>query len=236
LVIDGWVEYPYSQTMFAAWQAGADFSAPTLEAWGKDQRWQTVLTQFGYPAGMPRQMSVPLKQLPPGTTRLRLSTNQEIYWDRVAVAYAEPLTEVKRHSMPLHQARLGIMGFPLRSTGSQRQPHYDYQRRAPLWDTRYMDGFYTDFGPVTALVEEIDDAVAIIGAGEEIHLEFAAPEQDPALGWTRVVVFESNGWAKDMDLYTKDGETVGPLPTTGKPDERRAQLHARFNTRYQSGR
>ena len=32
LAVDGWVEYPYSQTVFAAWQAGEEYSAPTLEA------------------------------------------------------------------------------------------------------------------------------------------------------------------------------------------------------------
>ncbi|MCP4040683.1 MAG: tetratricopeptide repeat protein, partial [Gammaproteobacteria bacterium] len=64
LVADGWVEYPYSQTMFAAWQAEAEFAAPTLEARGEDGAWHTVMEQFGYPAGMPRRMSVPLKNLP----------------------------------------------------------------------------------------------------------------------------------------------------------------------------
>ncbi|MCA9290496.1 MAG: VCBS repeat-containing protein, partial [Phycisphaerales bacterium] len=43
LVVDGWVEYPYSQTMFAAWQAGASYDAPTIEARGSDGRWVTVL-------------------------------------------------------------------------------------------------------------------------------------------------------------------------------------------------
>ncbi len=58
LVIDGWIEYPYSQTMFAAWQAGAAYEAPTLEALGDDGRWHVVYEQFGYPAGMPRRMSI----------------------------------------------------------------------------------------------------------------------------------------------------------------------------------
>ena len=89
LVADGWIEYPYSQTMFGAWQAGAGYSAPTVEARGADGEWRVVLEQFGYPAGMPRQMSVPLDELPAGALELRISTNQEIYWDRLAVAFAE---------------------------------------------------------------------------------------------------------------------------------------------------
>ena len=93
LLADGWIEYPYSQTMFAAWQAGVPYTAPTLEARGPGGKWVTVLEQFGYPAGMPRQMSVPIPvaKLPPGATELRLRTNQEIYWDRLAVALGRAL-------------------------------------------------------------------------------------------------------------------------------------------------
>ena len=174
LIADGWVEYPYSQTMFAAWQAGAAFLAPTLEASGRDGRWQRVFEQFGYPAGMPRRMSVPLPDLPPGTRALRIRTNMEIYWDRLAVAWAESAPQVRRRPLPLTRARLARTGFPRRSTAAQRLPHYDYAERRPFRDTRYAAGLYTRFGPVAALVEEIDDAVARIGPGEEVHLEVAA--------------------------------------------------------------
>lgn len=236
LLLDGWVEYPYSQTMFAAWQALADYEAPTLEAMGDDGQWHTVLEQFGYPAGMPRRMSVPLKALPPGASALRLRTNMEIYWDRIAVAFAESSPEARRRMLPLRAARVAKTGFAQRTTFAQRRPHYDYGRRSPFWDTKYMAGLYTRLGPVEELVAEVDDALAIIGAGEEVHLEFAALNDVPPAGWKRYFVLETNGWAKDMDLYTKDGETVGPLPATGKPGDRREILHARYNTRYQSGR
>ena len=59
-MIDGWVEYPYAQTVFAAWQAGAPYPAPTLEARDGDGRWHVVAREFGYPAGMPRRMTLPL--------------------------------------------------------------------------------------------------------------------------------------------------------------------------------
>ena len=133
LVIDGWVEYPYSQTLFAAWQAGAAYEAPSLDYQEADGRWHTLLEQFGYPAGMPRRMSLPLDGLPLGVTRLRLRTNQEIYWDRIAVAYAETPPELQRRSLPLRAARVDSTGFALRTTGDQRLPHYDYGRRLPLW-------------------------------------------------------------------------------------------------------
>jgi hypothetical protein len=37
-----------------------------------------------------------------------------------------------------------------------------------------------------------------------------------------------------MDLFTKDGETVGPQPGESSPI--REALHERFNTRFESGR
>jgi hypothetical protein len=235
LVIDGWVEYPYSQTMFAAWQAGAAYTAPTLEARDAGGQWHTVLEQFGYPAGMSRRMSVPLAGLPAGVSALRLSTNQEIYWDRVAIVYAEALPAVQATRLPLEKAELLETGFALRTTGTQRQPHYDYGRRSPFWDTRHMRGYYTAFGPVGELLAAVDDALAIIGPGEEIHLEFAADLPALPPGWQRRFVLETNGWAKDMDLYTADGMTLEPLPVSGKPAARRAALHRQYNTRYRSG-
>jgi hypothetical protein len=233
LVADGWVEYPYSQTMFSAWQARAAFTAPSLEARGSDGRWHVVHDQFGYPAGMPRRMSVPLGALPPGTHDLRLSTNQEISWDRLAVAWAEAAPQVTRRELEPAAADVRRTGFARRTTGDQRQPYYDYDHRPPYWDTRHQRGYYTAFGDVGALVAEPDGALAIFGPGEEVHLEFAAGLEPVAPGWTRRFVLETRGWCKDMDLYTGDGETVGPLP--GARDAQGEHLHALYNTRWESG-
>lgn len=235
LMIDGWVEYPYSQTLFAAWQADAVYEAPTLEVQGTDGVWQTVIEQFGYPAGMPRRMAVPLGSLPEGSRYLRLRTNQEIYFDRVAVVYAEEPPTMQRKRILPALAHVRRSGFAKRTTGIQRQPHYDYGDRHPFWDTRHASGYYTKFGPATALLMENDDAVAIIGPGEEVHFEF--PVASPRPDWsTRRFVLRVNGWAKDMDLYTRDGDTVAPLPGNKDPDPLRAALHEHYNRRFESGR
>ncbi len=241
LVADGWVEYPYSQTMFSAWQAGAAYEAPTLEARDSNGEWVVVLKQFGYPAGMPRQMSVPLprEKLPPGTTMLRLRSTQEIYWDRLAVAWAEPCPQAKWTVLDRKLAHLAEVGFAARTTGPQRRPSYDHARRQPLWDARHQDGFYTAFGPVDELLGATDDALAIFGPGEEVHLEFAAPTDSLPSGWTRRLSLELAGWCKDKDLYTKDGETLEPLPHRELSGTdalgARDRMHERFNTRYRSG-
>jgi len=46
----------------------------------------------------------------------------------------------------------------------------------------------------------------------------------------------THGWAKDMDLYTRDGDSIEPLPTAGKHRAERERLHARYNNRFASGR
>ena len=234
LMIDGWVEYPYAQTIFGAWQAGLPFAAPSLDARDASGRWHTVAPEFGYPAGMPRRMTLPLPRLPAGAIALRLRTSQEIYWDRISVVYAESAPEVKMRVLPLASATLRDSGFATRTTGPQRTPRYDYDRQAPLWDTRHQRGWYTRFGRIDALVAAADDALAIFGPGEDIQLEFDAPADASPSGWTRRVVLESDGWCKDMDLYTRDGDTVAPLPGQDSPERQR--LHPRFNTRYESGR
>jgi Tfp pilus assembly protein PilF len=233
LIVDGWVEYPYSQTVFAAWQAGADYSAPTLEAYA-DGRWRLVFERFGYPAGMPREMTLPLDALPAGTTALRLRTNLEIYFDRIVVAAAEAAPEgAAAQVLTVDRARLASTGFARRETLAQRRPFYDYSDRRPFWDTKAPKGFYTALGPVDELVTRVDQAFAVIGPGEEVHFEFPAPAPPP-VGFRREVVLEVRGYAKDMDLYTRDGGTVGPLP--GSDDSvARDSLHEATRTRFRGG-
>jgi hypothetical protein len=92
---------------------------------------------------------------------------------------------------------------------------------------------------VDPLLASTDDAVVIVGSGEEVHLEFNSPPPAPE-NWNRRIVLDARGWAKDMDMYTRDGGRVGPLPVTeGRTEDeiaRRRALHDRFNIRYQSGR
>ena len=236
LVADGWVEYPYSQTVFAAWQAGAGYAPPTLEAQDAAGQWVVVYEAFGYPAGMPREMSLPLAGLPAGTQRLRLRSNWEIYWDRIRVVGNEPRPAATVLQSPaMAAARVAKTGFARRVTFEQQRPYYDYSDRSPFWDTRYQSGFYTALGPVLPLVEEQNDAFAVIGPGDELHVEFDAPPAQPDR--RRVLVLEARGYAKDMDMYTLDGETVGPLPSTpgaGDPARREA-LHEQYLIRYQGG-
>ena len=143
-----------------------------------------------------------------------------------------------RRTLAPVDARIARTGFAKRTTGPQRLPHYDYAKRSPYQDAKAPGGFYTAFGDVGELVRDVDGALAIISSGEEIHLEFdALPEPPP--GQRRFFRIEFHGWAKDMDLYTRHGDTVGPLPVPAGADEkllaRRDRLHERYNVRYREG-
>ena len=237
LVADAWIEFPYSQTVFAAWQAGRHYRPVSLHARSEGGSWQPLAVEFGYPGGMPRSMALPLGKLPAGTTALRLASNMEIYWDRLRVVKAETLPDAAPKTLLPLAARVARSGFAKRSTGPQRLPHYDYANRSPYWDAKTPRGFYTAYGDAAPLVQNIDGALAIFGSGEEVHLEFAAPR--PVPGRKRYVEVRFHGWAKDMDLYTQHGQTVGPLPIpdglTATQLASRERLHARYNVRYQGG-
>jgi hypothetical protein len=180
-------------------------------------------------------MSVPLDGLPVGCTALRIRTNQEIYWDRLAVAFVEPCPEARRIPLGLVRAEVARSGFALRRDGPQRRPQYTYETRSPLWDTRHQRGFDTAFGDATDLVARRDDGLVIFGPGEEVRLSFAAPTGAVPGGWTRRYVLDSAGWCKDMDLFTRDGETVGPIPAASDPPGPGADLHRTYNTRLEAG-
>jgi hypothetical protein len=192
-------------------------------------------------AGMPREASVPLPsdRLPTNTTQLRVTTNLEVYWDRLMVIAEEHCPDATPRELTLHRSVAQEVGFAQRTTGTQRLPFYDYARRLPLWDTRHPSGFYTRFGSVGPLVGQIDDAVTIFGPGEEVHLEFAPVLEPAAPGWSRRFVLETTGWCKDMDLYTKGGQQLEPLPVRTVAGDaasgQRGELHRQFNTRFRSG-
>jgi hypothetical protein len=154
----------------------------------------------------------------------------------VVVAYAEPCPLAQRQELVLKLADVCDTGFMPRIVLNQQRPMFDYGRRVPLADARDPAGYYTAFGSAVELVQEADSAVAIFGPGEEMHFEFAAPSVACRDGWSRRFVIEAIGACKDMDFYTGDGATVGPLPRCGSPDTRRESLHKKYNTRYQHGR
>jgi hypothetical protein len=233
-ILNGWVEYGYSQTMFAAWQAGITAQAPTIE-YKVDNKWLPLLTEFGYPAGMPRAASVPLT-IPQETHFLRIKTNMEIYFDQLALFQPQQPKNISHHTLKLAKASLRQLGFPKRENNNQRVPSYDALNIQPFWDTRYMEGAYTQLGTITELVDKQDNALAIIGAGEAINLQFIDDLPNLRKGYKRFYILKFKGWAKDMDILTKGGDKLSPIPSVGKVSQRAQKLNEKYNTRFKAGK
>jgi len=92
LFLRGFIEYPYSQTVYAAGQAGVGWEPIRVEAANADGTWRMLVPDAGAPGGMDRMVTVDLTGgLPPTASRLRLTTNLEIGYDQVFVASARTL-------------------------------------------------------------------------------------------------------------------------------------------------
>lgn len=245
LVLNGWVEYGYSQTNFAASQAGLQARAPTIEV-QRDGRWIALVREVGYPAGVNHVMTVDLTgQLRSSDRGLRVTSNMELYWDRIFLARHLAQTPVKLKEAAASSADLHFRGYPREFSPDGRHPNLcDYNNLERTVGWKLMSGDYTRFGEVAELLEAADDCYVIMGHGEELTLRFAADAFGPVPeGCRRSFLLKTDSYCKDMDLYTAFPDTLEPLPFHGmsgypyRPDERYPDTpktrtyRERFNTR-----
>jgi hypothetical protein len=150
--------------------------------------------------------------------KYRLRTNLEIYWDRLAVAERVSVSPAVTRVQPL-SADLVYHGFSQTTSPrgeSPETPMYDrLWNITPRW--RDLEGFYTRFGSVKALLAAVDDRYVIMNAGDELQLRFAEQPVVKA-GWRRDFVLVGDGWEKDGDYNTGFSQTVLPLPSHDRPD------------------
>jgi tetratricopeptide (TPR) repeat protein len=217
LVAQGWV-YPTDSSINMAIAQGAAVrpGGLALEAL-VNGRWRMLDPDIGFPAGKNKTMLVDLQQAR-GAVRLRLRTNLEIYWDRLAIA--ERVSERPRTTrLAASGAELRYRGFSATTSPRGDQPETPAYARITGVTQRWRDleGYYTRFGDVKALVEHVDDRYVIMNAGDEMLLRF--PEQPgPTGGWQRDFVLIGDGWEKDGDYNTGHSQTVLPLPDHATPD------------------
>jgi len=251
LLMDGYIEYFSASSMYAAWQAGMQPIPPRVDVEMPDGSWKRVIRDMGFPAGLPRTIVVDLTgKLPPGARKIRITTNLQIYWDRIRVDNGpDAALDVRQTEVPLAMANLAFRGYPKQIEGSTPGDlTYDYSRISATGPFLWARGVYTRYGDVTPLLEKVDNRYVIFGTGEEIDAEFSAAEL-PALpaGWTRDYFFYANGFVKDMDYWEEAPFTVGPMPfhaMSRYPYPANEQYpHApgadrywlEWNTRYESG-
>jgi len=254
LLMHGEIEYFSATSMYAADQARLRPFAPYVEAQvpnGNDgkAKWVRVVDDMGFPAGGARTMTADLSgKLPPGTRRIRITTNLQIYWDNILISRTSQHQSARLTPVPLTRAELNFHGFPLKI---ESQPpgnvKYIYEKASATGPYTRPAGAYTRYGDVRPLLESIDDKFAVFGSGDEVALDFD-PAKLPALprGWVRDYFFVANGYEKDMDFYAYSGDTVDPLPFRdmetypypGKSfpsDAEHLNYLLEYNTRFMSG-
>ena len=215
LFLQGFIEYFSASSMYAAWQAGLSPVSPYVEAQMPNGEWRRVIDDMGFPAGLPRTITVDLTgKVPAGTRKIRLVTNLQIYWDQILVDNTGPATAARVTEMPLMSSDLEFRGYPQQVDGkTPGDLTYVYENASRTGPFARERGEYTRYGDVTDLLKRVDDKYVIFGSGEDMDLEFRADDL-PALprGWTRDYFFYANGFVKDMDFYEGAPFTVADLP------------------------
>jgi len=249
LYLYGWVEYTYSHVNYAAYQAGVAMHPPSIEIPDGRGGWRTAVVDAGFPAGLPRMMTLDISTLPiRSDARMRIRSNMEVFWDQVFVAQDVSSRRLRRHVLESERAELRPLGYPREYSPDGADPTlYDYQRVDQGVPFKNLTGDYTRFGDVRELLARVDDRFVVMGRGEEVVLDFDATTLPPLPdGWTRTLVLHADGYCKDMDLYTAYPSTVDPLPFHGMrnypPTEQPPRAAAlrkyveRWNTRRIVGR
>ncbi len=251
LFLSGFIEYFSATSMYAAWQAGLKPISPYVEAQMPDGSWKRVVDEMGFPAGLPRTITVDLTgKLPAGAQRIRITSNLQIYWDQVLVDNGPAReSEVRTTELPLASATLGFRGYPQQVDGeTPGDLTYYYEQTSTTGPFSRFRGSYTSYGDVTPLLKAVDNHFAIFGTGEDIDAEFDAAALPPLpQGWARDYFFYANGFVKDMDFYEATPFTVADMPFHGMttypypasqeyPDDATANgYRLDWNDRYESG-
>jgi hypothetical protein len=245
LFLEGWVEYPYSSTNFASSQADLSPEAPSIHVL-RDGRWVEIFHEVGYPAGIRHMMTLDVTdKVLPTDRRIRISSNMELYWDRIFIAPVLDEAGLSVRETAVKSADLHFLGYPQEYSPDGRLPTlYDYGNvdRSIPW--KMMKGDYTRYGQVTELLDKPDDCYVIMGRGEEITLRFSSDSFGPVPeGYQRSFILKTDSYCKDMDLYSAYPDTVEPLPFHAMStypygadekypdDDKRNEYRKRFNTR-----
>jgi tetratricopeptide (TPR) repeat protein len=220
LLMHGYIEYFSATSGFAAHQARIEPVAPFLDVQTARGEWKRVSDDIGFPAGLARTMVADLTgKVPSGTSRIRIGTNLNIYWDQILIDQTPGLQGIEMQAVPLAEASLRFHGYPRQMDGNPKSDlWYVYDDVSPTGPYARHTGNFTAYGNVLPLLRDVDDQFVIIASGDEIALEFDPSTLKPVRpGWSRDYFLYADGFAKDMDFYESLSDTVEPLPFHSMP-------------------
>jgi hypothetical protein len=213
LLLNGWVDWPDGSTFRRASQESkSGLVMPYLQVQDAAGVWKTVNPDMGMPAGKPKTIGVPVDFIS-ASRKVRIVTNLCVYWDEIFLSEDRGDPEAPQTLIPLESADLHFRGFSAsRIHPERKQPDtffYGNVSPASFWNP--TPGLYTRFGPVDALLRDVDDRLVIMGSGDEVRLQFKTMAQ-PHEGFKRDFLLKVDGWAKDRDPNTAFSSSVEPLP------------------------
>ncbi len=217
IVADGWVHPTDASINVQLGQSAKEKPRSlSLEVRDENGAWKIAKENLGFPAG---KMKTVLIELPIGARAVRLRTNMEIFWDKLAWGVYENGEGNRTARLELEASELRYRGFSViekADDSSPEKPVYDRMlTTAQRW--RDMEGYFTRFGDVRELVTKTDNRFVLMNAGDELVLRFPALPA-PAVGYRRDFVLIGNGWIKDGDLNSVFSKTLLPLPTHASND------------------
>jgi hypothetical protein len=217
LLMNAWIDYADSTSNLAAAQAGIKLVPPYLQVENERGEWVTVLERMGFPAGLPKNMTVDLSgKFLSESRKVRIVTNMKIYWDQILVESGRQRADFELHRLSASSADLRYKGFPMFSSPDGRQPKvYSYdQPSSEEWKVHV--GAYTRFGDVVPLLGDRDDMFVITRSGDEIEVMFETASLPQVKdGWVRDYIVYVDGFGKDMDPNSAAPHFLGPLPFHG---------------------
>ena len=220
---------------------------PSVAVKDETGKWKTVMDMIGIPAGKNKTITVDLTgKFLSDDRHVRIETDMQIYWDMAFFTVGTQSVPMEITTLNPDSADLHYRGFSEMYRPNPHAPHlFDYQKVTTEAQWRDLAGYYTRYGDVNALLQEVDDMYVILNAGDEITVEFDAarlPSLKP--GWVRDFILYSDGWDKDGDINTLTSQTVEPLPFHGMsaypypetehyPDD---EAHRRYRLEYNTRR
>lgn len=247
LYLNGWI-FPTDTSINVALSQNPTVNPqfPSVAVKDNTNKFQTVIDMIGIPAGKNKTITIDLTgKFLSDDRHVRIETNMQIYWDAAFFTVDEQNVQMEITELNPDSADLHYRGFSKMYRPNPHAPHlFDYQKVTKNKQWRDLQGFYTRFGDVNPLLQEVDDMYVILNAGDEITVEFDAsrlPTLKP--GWVRDFILYSDGWDKDGDINTLTSQTVEPLPFHGMSaypypkteqyptDKEHQQYKLKYNTR-----